>query len=139
MTYKGLFKPQHPERYLGDPKNIIYRSGWELKLFFWLDSHPSVKNWASEEKAILYVDPTNNRTRRYFPDVLVHLVNGRTFICEVKPAKQTTPPKTKNKKRLLKESLVYARNLAKWQSAERWCKQRGYEFKILTEKELGIR
>ena len=34
---------------------------------------------------------------------------------------------------------LYAKNQAKWEAADEWCKDRGYEFKVFTEKELGIR
>jgi hypothetical protein len=36
------------------------------------------------------------------------------------------------------ESLEYIRNVAKWQAADVYCKDNGLEFKIFTEKELGI-
>jgi hypothetical protein len=29
-------------------------------------------------------------------------------------------------------------NQAKWEAARNWCADRNYEFKIFTEKELGI-
>ena len=29
MAYKGRFTPKHPEKYVGDVKNIVYRSIWE--------------------------------------------------------------------------------------------------------------
>jgi hypothetical protein len=48
-TYKGFFKPKNPKKYRGDPTNIIYRSGWELKLMLYLDDHKEVVSWGSEE------------------------------------------------------------------------------------------
>ena len=34
---------------------------------------------------------------------------------------------------------MYVQNRAKWEAAEKWCKKKGdIEFKILTEKELGV-
>ncbi|NDB85179.1 MAG: head completion protein, partial [Alphaproteobacteria bacterium] len=30
MAYKGKFNPKNPNKYKGDPTNIIYRSRWEL-------------------------------------------------------------------------------------------------------------
>ena len=34
---------------------------------------------------------------------------------------------------------TYAVNQAKWKPAQEWCKDRLLEFKIITEKELGIK
>ena len=39
---QGYFRPQQPDRYMGDPSQIIYRSSWEYKFLKWLDSSPSV-------------------------------------------------------------------------------------------------
>ena len=36
-TYKGFFKPKNPQKYNGDPTNIIYRSRWELKFMMYLE------------------------------------------------------------------------------------------------------
>ena len=35
--------------------------------------------------------------------------------------------------------VEYAKNQAKWNAAKEWCLDRGYEFKVLTENELGIK
>jgi len=40
---------------------------------------------------------------------------------------------------LIYEQLNYIKNTAKWESAKKWCKQRGFEFTILTEHQLNIR
>ena len=36
------------------------------------------------------------------------------------------------------ECKTYAVNQAKWKAADEWCKDKRIEFKIITEKELGI-
>jgi hypothetical protein len=36
----------------------------------------------------------------------------------------------------LYEQLTYIQNMAKWEAAKKWCKKRGFEFTVLTEKEL---
>ncbi len=38
----------------------------------------------------------------------------------------------------LYECKTYAVNEAKWKFADDWCKNRGIEFKIITERELGL-
>lgn len=141
--YQGFFKPSNPDKYKGDPTNIVYRSSWELKMMDWLDTHPSVLNWASEEVSIVYNDPTTNRLRRYFPDFVVKLKDDKgkkkILIIEIKPLAQTQPSKATNKRRYMKENFEYAKNVAKWQAAKTFCEERNWEFQVLTEKSLGIK
>ena len=54
MAHKGKFRPKNPAKYHGDPTNIIYRSGWELKYMAHLDSAKDVISWSSEEVIIRY-------------------------------------------------------------------------------------
>ena len=65
----------------------------------------------------------------------------KTYVIEVKPDKQTTQPKPRKRvtKSYIYECKTYATNQAKWKAATEWCKDRRIEFKIITEKELGIR
>ena len=48
-------------------------------------------------------------------------------------------PGKKQRKTLIRESMTYAVNQAKWKSAREWCADRMIEFKIITEDELGIK
>ena len=59
---------------------------------------------------------------------------------EIKPSAQTKKPrpKTKKSKAFMREGLEYIKNVAKWQAADTYCSDNGLEFKIFTEKELGI-
>lgn len=153
MAYSGKFKPVNPEKYIGDPTNIVYRSLWEAKLFRFIDAHPHVIKWGSEEHIIPYRSPLDNRTHRYFPDVFVKIKNPntdevKTLLIEVKPLKQVMEPDIKNKyktktgrvsTRYLKEVKTYAVNTAKWKAAREYCADRGWEFVIFTEKELGVK
>ena len=135
-TLKGQFRPRNPTKYKGNVTNIIYRSGWELKVMFWLDKHPEIVQWSSEELIIPYKDPVSGGTRRYFPDFWVKFKNDEIYVFEVKPFKETVRPTTKNKRRLLREQMTYGRNLAKWMAAEKYCTHKGWKFKKLTEREL---
>ena len=49
---------------------------------------------------------------------------------------------TKNSKRKTKNYLhemkTWSVNQAKWKAAIEWCEDRKYEFKLITENELGI-
>jgi hypothetical protein len=60
-------------------------------------------------------------------------------VIEIKPKHQTQPPKSKNKKVLLEESITFAINQAKWKAAENFCADRKWKFVILTEDQLDIK
>lgn len=144
-TYKGVFKPRNPKKYRGDHTNIIYRSRWELKLMMYLDEHKDVKEWASEELVIPYRSPIDGKVHRYFPDFWVRKINREGIeditVIEVKPKYQTVEPKAQKKltKKYLYEVQTWGVNKAKWSAAEKVCRERGWKFMIMTEKELGIK
>jgi hypothetical protein len=143
MSYKGTFTPKNPSKYNGNSKNIIYRSNWELRVMKYFDDHPNVIWWASEELTIPYVSPIDNKTHRYFPDFIVkmRLKDGKvtTYILEVKPLAQTKMPVQKRKtKRFIQEAATYAINQEKWRAADLFCREHGWQFKVITEKELGL-
>ena len=144
MSYKGKYYPSFPRKYKGDPTNIIYRSLWERKFMVYCDKNQNILEWASEEIAIPYRSPIDNRVHRYFPDFYMKVkeTNGniKNYVIEVKPAKQTKPPKKPKRqtKGYIREAYEYARNQAKWKMAKEFCADRQWEFKVVTEKELGI-
>ena len=145
MSYKGRYNPVNPKKYKGNPQNIIYRSLWERKFMVYCDTNDKVLEWGSEEIIIPYISPWDGKKHRYFPDfyIKVKQSNGnlKKFIIEVKPKKQTRPPKPveRKTKRWIKEVRTFGINEAKWKHATKWCKDNDMEFKILTEEELGIR
>ena len=144
MSYKGKYYPSFPRKYKGDPTNIIYRSLWERKFMVYCDKNDNILEWASEEIAIPYRSPIDNRVHRYFPDFYMKVRERggkvRRYVIEVKPAKQTKPPiKPKRQtKGYIREAYEYAKNQAKWKMAREFCADRQWEFKVVTEKELGI-
>lgn len=111
----------------------------------WVDDNPNVLKWSSEETIIPYICPTDNKMHRYFVDFQIQTRNKegilRTFLVEIKPLSQTRPPEVQKRvtKRYLTEVLTWGKNEAKWKAAREFCKDRGWEFVILTEKELGIK
>ena len=143
MSYKGWFKPKNPNKYKGDANNIVYRSSWELRVMKYLDDHPSVLWWVSEELPIPYRSPIDQKVHRYFPDFIVRLKQADnkeiTVVLEVKPYNQPQKP-TQNRqtKRFIQEATTYAVNQEKWRAADLFCKEHGWQFKIITEKELGL-
>jgi hypothetical protein len=145
MAYKGKYQPTHPSKYRGNPSNIIYRSLWELKFMKYCDTNPNILEWGSEEVIVPYRSPIDNRYHRYFPDFYIK-VKERTgkikrMIIEIKPQKQCIEPKVQKKKTrsYVYQVCEYAKNQAKWKAAEEYCMDRGLEFKVLTENELGIK
>ena len=145
MAYKGRYNPINPKKYKGNPQNIIYRSLWERKFMVYCDTNDKVLEWGSEEIIIPYISPWDGKKHRYFPDFYIKVKqssgNIKKFIIEVKPKKQTRPPKPveRKTKRWIKEVRTFGINEAKWKHASKWCKDNDMEFKILTEEELGIR
>jgi hypothetical protein len=140
MFHKRKYIPIFPEKYTGDPSNIIMRSSWETRFASWCDKNPSVLKWNSEETIIPYKCPTDNRIHRYFVDFKITVTTGKTYLVEVKPKTQTQPPiyPGKRTQRYLQESLAFMKNQAKWEAASEFAKDRGWEFKIITEHELGL-
>lgn len=110
-----------------------------------LDIDEQIVSWASEEVAIPYRSPFDNRVHRYFPDFLVTKINKdgkkETILIEVKPSKQTKPPERQEKvtRKYLTEVKTWGINNSKWEAANNFCKDRGWKFMIITEKELGIK
>jgi hypothetical protein len=145
MSYKGKFQPSYPKKYKGDPSNIIYRSLWERKFMVYCDTNENILEWGSEEIIVPYKSPVDNRYHRYFPDFYIKYkdANGKIkkSLIEIKPFRQTQEPKVQKRKTkgYIYEVVEYAKNQAKWKAAEEWCLDRGYEFKVLTENELGIK
>ena len=145
MSYKGKYKPAIPSKYKGDPTNIIYRSLWERKFMKYCDSTTNVLEWGSEELALPYRSPIDNKVHRYFPDFYIKVRENtgqiKKYLIEIKPKKQTLEPKVQKRKTksYIYEVYEYAKNQAKWKAAKEFCEDRRWEFKILTENVLGIK
>ena len=110
------------------------------------DLNESINEWQSEEFWIPYRSPLDNRVHRYFPDFFIKYRDGngkrRSVVIEVKPKKETKMPPTNPKKRTKSWAhsvKTWAVNQAKWKAATEYCKDRNYEFKIMTEDDLGIK
>jgi hypothetical protein len=134
-----IFTPLFPAKYVGKYP-IISRSSWEMRVMTWLDRNETIIEWSSESISISYTDPVAQKNRRYFPDFSIKTKNGQIYIIEIKPKKETTIPKMgRGKKKtvnFINEMKTYKTNLAKWKAADKFCKTRGYEFKIWTEDNI---
>ena len=142
MAYRGKYTIKRKDKYLGDASSVVYRSLWERQAFKWCESNPKVKRWNSEEIVIPYISPLDKRVHRYFPDFYIKYksATGKIMreIIEVKPKRQTMPPKPQQRKtkKYLNEITTYAVNEAKFKAADQYCKDRKYKFRILTEDDL---
>ena len=143
MAYRGKYRVKNTAKYKGDPTKVVYRSGLELKTMNYLDAHPDVLEWSSEEVIVPYRCKTDNKMHRYFVDFYykAKLKDGttKTYLVEVKPYLQTLEPvkKTRKTRRYLNEVLTWAKNQSKWEAAEEYCADRGWSFIKLTEKEIN--
>ena len=141
--HQGYYKCTNPDKYMGDPNKILYRSSWERKVCFKLDHAEYVIGWGCETFSINYISPKDGLPHRYFPDFIVvtfDKINSKKIVTviEVKPHKEQFPPSSKGKKksRYLSECLTYSINQAKWNTAKDFCNKKGWNFLVLTEKEI---
>jgi len=145
QSIKSIYKPEYPKKYQGNPNNIICRSSWERKFCRWCDLNESIVAWGSEEIAVKYYDPVRQRVRSYYPDFIIKVKEStgqiKTYIIEIKPKRETMPPKKRSRttKSYLNEVYTFATNQAKWKAAQEFCKDNQIEFKIITEDELSIK
>jgi hypothetical protein len=145
MSYKGKYKPSYPKKYKGDPTNIIYRSLWERRFMVYCDTNERILEWGSEEVFVWYKSPIDGKAHRYFPDFYIKVQEAtgsiKKYLIEIKPQRQTVPPTKPQRqtKKYISEVYEYAKNQSKWEAAREWCADRGYEFKVITENELGIK
>jgi len=136
-----VYTPMFPQKYKGRYP-IISRSSWEYQFMRWCDNDPQVLQWSSESIKIPYMDPIRRRQRRYYPDFWIKVKdkNGNIvkYVVEIKPYKESVPPKVrgKTKKARRYDAKAYLVNQAKWRAAADYCKKMGYKFKVLTEREL---
>jgi len=117
---RGRYRPVNEHKYQGNIRKITYRSLWERRFMLYCDRSEQIVTWSSEELHIPYYFAEDNKWHNYYPDFVVETADGRTIVVEIKPGFQRK----------------YKRNQAKWVYAENYCKKHGYEFKVMTEKEL---
>jgi hypothetical protein len=141
-AYKGRYKPQNPQKYKGDPTTIYYRSSWERYFMKYCDETPGVIEWSSEEIVIPYISSVDKKQHRYFVDFWVKMKdkdgNITCKLIEIKPYKQTLKPVPgkKTTPKYIKEVKKWIINSNKWEAATNYCKEKNWEFLILTEKQL---
>lgn len=149
---KGLFTPKNTQKYLGKNLNkITYKSSWELTCCLFFDNNPSVLGWMSESipsnhvhegiSGIPYRNPFTGRWTIYVPDFFVIYVDKHrkqhAEVMEIKPLQEVPPAMSGVGVRVSK--LTEAKqilNAAKYAAAIAFCSQRGWYFRVVTEKDL---
>jgi len=138
MAYSGRYIVKNPKKYEGDFNKVKYRSLWERQAFKWLDNNLGVVGWSSEEVVVPYRCKTDGKVHRYFVDLFIRTKNGKVFLIEIKPKKQTLPPKkpSRKTKRYLSEVMTYAKNQSKWEAATAYANKYGMTFEVWNEDTL---
>ena len=138
-SYRGLYRPTNPKKYVGNTKQIVYRSLLERRFMRYCDLNEDILYWASEELPVRYYNPLDKKYHRYFPDFVVKTVNNEKYMIEIKPSRQVAKPKPPKKKTksYMRESFEYIKKQSKWQAAKSYCDDKGMKFKLITEKDLG--
>lgn len=158
--HTNFFNPINVHKYIGNPTNIVYRSGWELVFMRFLDASTDVVRWSSEKFIIPYQDK-EGKFHRYESDFYFEKVNSQDpnildkFVVELKPRKEFMPdfvnPDGSIKspemylKKVTAKSLesyeyqlkTYQKNLYKWTKAKYWCEKNGMQFVIIDEVYLA--
>lgn len=138
-----LFRPQHPEKYVGDVNKIIARSNLEMKYFYRCDTSLNILEWGSENIVVPYLQLDNSR-HRYYVDLYLKVKdkngNVQEYIAEIKPDKFTKTPRLPKSKRRTKGYLFECKNwivnTQKWKYATEYAKERNWKFIMLTEKNI---
>lgn len=145
---KGMYLLEFPNKYVGktnDSNEILYRSSWEQRVFYYMDHNKNIIEWSNETIIVPYIFKLDGKVHRYYPDIVCKAKTSKgikSFMMEIKPKWQTIEPsKPKNrsrdrKVRYEKEMFTYIKNTCKWEAAEEFCKKNNYEFKIITEDEI---
>lgn len=155
---------KHPEKYIGNPNLIVFRSGWELAFCRWCDTAPSVLRWSSEPVKVPYydrvsklaecqkygLDPNNPKNwiiKNYNTDFWIEVDHGegvQKMFIEIKPSNKLikpTPPAAnaslKEKRNFNLAARDYLINEAKFAALNAWAEKTGVKFYVFTEKTLS--
>jgi hypothetical protein len=98
-----------------------------------------VESWASEPIKIPYQDPLTGKQTVYVPDFLIKYSDkNQKFhieMIEIKPSNQMMLERVgKNPY----NQAQYVKNMAKWQAAGEYCKQRGIKFRVINESDIFV-
>jgi hypothetical protein len=80
---QGYYTLSNPDKYVGDPTKIIYRSSWEYRFCRYCDLTESVIKWSSEPYPIKYISPFDNKEHNYYIDFYMCLQKGDAIIITI--------------------------------------------------------
>lgn len=163
-TKQGYYFVKNTEKYVGDPRLVIYRSSWEYSFCKWCDYSPSIVRWASEPVKVPFYDkvtkanecrklglnPNNPRNwiiKNYNIDFLVEVKKDENTIekwyIEIKPKKKLFKPKPVKKTAPLKEqrkfnnaAKEYMLNEEKFAAMKAYANRQNAKFYVFTEDQL---
>lgn len=133
---QGKYTLKNPAKYIGTTVPT-YRSSWEFAFMKFCDENPNVAKWASESIRIPYKNPLTGRHTIYVPDFFIAYSDRkgkqRAELIEVKPENQSV---RENLGKSRHNQAQYIQNMAKWEAARAWCKQKGLYFRVISEKDI---
>lgn len=141
---QGVYTLINPQKYIGNPVDIKFRSSWEQAFCRYLDTNDKIIKWTSEQPVITYSD-LHGKVHRYFPDFYYEMLrngdsnNYERVIVEIKPSSELEPPrKPLNETAKALENYEYAvrthiKNKLKWATASEYAEKNGMRFIIITE------
>lgn len=140
---QGYYSLSYPEKYIGDPSKIIYRSSWEYRFCRYCDTNENVIRWSSEPLGIKYMNPIDGKEHTYYIDFYMRVKEGDAevdYLAEVKPSASLIKPILEGKKMTTKKLQNYNYALQTWlinrskfASAKHFAENRGYKFIVVTE------
>lgn len=86
---QGNYFPKNMEKCLNEKGDIVFRSKLERDFMMICDTNSNVVKWASEKVIIPYFNSGKKRMARYFVDFFIELKDGRRFLIEIKPFKES--------------------------------------------------
>jgi hypothetical protein len=137
---QGFYRVINESKYIGDLSKVYYRSSWEYRVMLYMDVSKAIAKWSSEELIINYVG-IDNKPHRYFPDIYCELADGRKYVIEIKPKRDTViysgnTSSPKGQKRLAESVITMETNRLKWEACREWCRINSIVFMVWTEDEI---
>ena len=149
-TLHGHYLPTNPGKVLTKGGELpAFKSKLEWKMMRYCDLNPAILKWCYEPPFAIvpYFDKGAKKNRHYYVDFVLWVKDDtkpdkmRQVWVEIKPFEQTQPPKVKPKSRVTESQVfnikTYITNQCKWAAARKYCEARGFDFIVVTEKELG--
>ena len=153
---QGLFVPKNKDKVLilNAQGGLWYRSSLERKVMTYFDNNDNIKKWSAENLKVPYkkteysnvTKMLETTSHNYYPDFYYELLKSdgtiSRVVAEVKPHSETMQPKlpqnptAKQLKNFEYSLKMYNSNLSKWTYMIDYCKKKGFEFIIITEKHL---